>query len=32
MFTATFAIPNAGIEQMARKDDGAYADPKQIKD
>jgi hypothetical protein len=27
---ANFAIPNNGIEQMARKNDGAGADPKQI--
>ena len=25
MFTANFAIPNEGIEQMARKNDGASA-------
>ena len=30
-FTATFAIPNEGIEQMARKNDGACANPKQIR-
>jgi hypothetical protein len=30
-FTATFAIPNEGIEQIARKDGGACANPKQIK-
>jgi hypothetical protein len=30
-FTATLAIPNEGIEQMARKDDGAGANPKQIR-
>lgn len=30
-FTLTFAIPNEGIEQMARKNDGAHANPKQIK-
>jgi hypothetical protein len=28
-FTANFAIPNEGIEQMARKNDGA--NPKQIR-
>ncbi|WGS19912.1 MULTISPECIES: hypothetical protein [unclassified Bradyrhizobium] len=27
---ANFAIPNDGIEQMARKNDGAGANPKQI--
>jgi hypothetical protein len=27
---ANFAIPNDGIEQMARKNDGAGATPKQI--
>ena len=27
---ANFAIPNDGIEQMARKSDGAGATPKQI--
>jgi hypothetical protein len=26
-FTANFAIPNEGIEQMARKNDGAGANP-----
>jgi hypothetical protein len=26
-FTANFAIPNEGIEQMARKNDGASANP-----
>jgi hypothetical protein len=26
-FTANFAIPNEGIEQMARKDDCASANP-----
>jgi hypothetical protein len=30
-FTATFAIPNEEIDQMARKNDGACADPKQIR-
>ena len=30
-FTASFAIRNEGIEQMARKNDGACANPKQIK-
>jgi hypothetical protein len=30
-FTANFAIPNEGIEQMARKKDGACANPKQIR-
>jgi len=30
-FTATFAIPNEGIEQMARKNGGACANPKQIR-
>jgi hypothetical protein len=30
-FTATFAIPNEGIEQMARKNGGARANPKQIR-
>jgi hypothetical protein len=30
-FAATFAIPNKGIEQMARKNDGACTNPKQIK-
>lgn len=30
MFAATFAIPNKGIEQMARKNDGA-CDPKLIR-
>jgi hypothetical protein len=30
-FTANFAIPNEGIEQMARKNDGACANPKQIR-
>src|SRR4029077_5940303 len=30
-FTATFAIPNEGIEQMAGKNDGACANPKQIR-
>jgi hypothetical protein len=30
-FTATFAIPNEGIEQMARRNDGACANPKQIR-
>jgi hypothetical protein len=29
--TATFAIPNKGIEQMARKNGGACANPKQIR-
>jgi hypothetical protein len=28
-FTANFAIPNEGIEQMTRKNDGACANPKQ---
>jgi hypothetical protein len=28
---ALFAIPNEGIEQMARKNDGASANPKQIR-
>jgi hypothetical protein len=27
-FTATFAFPNEGIEQMAGKNDGACANPK----
>jgi hypothetical protein len=27
MFTANFAIPNEGIEQIARKNDGACANP-----
>ena len=31
MFTATFAIPNEGSEQMARKNDGECANPKQIR-
>jgi hypothetical protein len=30
-FTANFAIPNEGIEQMARKNGGACANPKQIR-
>jgi hypothetical protein len=30
-FAATFAIPNKGIEQMARKNDGACTNPKQIR-
>jgi hypothetical protein len=30
-FTTTFAIPNEGIEQMARKNDGVCANPKQIR-
>jgi hypothetical protein len=30
-FTATFAIPNEGIEQMARKNDGACTNPKHIR-
>ena len=30
-FTANFAIPNEGIEQMARKNDGTCANPKQIR-
>jgi hypothetical protein len=30
-FTATFAIPNEGIEQMARKNGGACANPEQIR-
>jgi hypothetical protein len=30
-FTANFAIPNEGIEQMARKNDGGCANPKQIR-
>jgi hypothetical protein len=30
-FTANFAIPNEGIEQMALKNDGASANPKQIR-
>jgi hypothetical protein len=30
-FTATFAIPNEGIEQMTRKNDGTRANPKQIR-
>jgi hypothetical protein len=29
-FTANFAIPNEGIEQMTRKNDGACAKPKQV--
>jgi hypothetical protein len=31
MFTANFVIPNEGIERMARKNDGASANPKQIR-
>jgi hypothetical protein len=31
MFTANSAIPNDGIEQMARKNDGACANPKWIR-
>jgi hypothetical protein len=30
-FAATFAIPNKGIEQMARKNDGACGNPKLIR-
>jgi hypothetical protein len=30
-FTATFAFPNEGIEQIAGKNDGACANPKEIK-
>ena len=30
MIAANFAIPNDGIEQMARSNDGAGANPKQI--
>ena len=30
MLAANFAIPNDGIEQMARRNDGAGANPKQI--
>ena len=30
-FAATFAIPNKGIEQMARKNDGTYGNPKLIR-
>jgi hypothetical protein len=30
-FTATFAFPNEGIEQIAGKNDGACANPKQIR-
>jgi hypothetical protein len=30
-FAATFAFPNEGIEQMAGKNDGACANPKQIR-
>jgi hypothetical protein len=29
--TVTFAFPNEGIEQMAGKNDGASANPKQIR-
>lgn len=30
MIAANFAIPNDGIEQMARRNDGPDANPKQI--
>jgi hypothetical protein len=30
-FAATFAIPNEGIEQIARKNDGACGNPKLIR-
>ena len=30
-FTANFAIPNEGIEQIARRNDGASANPEQIR-
>jgi hypothetical protein len=30
-FAATFAIPNKGIEQMARKNDGACGNPKLVR-
>jgi hypothetical protein len=30
-FPVTFAVPNEGIEQMARKNDGVCANPKQIR-
>jgi hypothetical protein len=31
-FTATFAIPNEGIEQMTRKNDGAVRQPQADQD